>query len=164
MATAANFGATASHRKAKRSAEVVPDLYRLPGIRGVNAYLWMPRPNHSGTSETILFDCGWPWSGLGLTTSLADLGCRPGDLRAIAVTHGDFDHVGPLAALLTEGHAEIIAHELEAPRLASDRWRTLPGVGTSLDPMILAAGPAYRLWPPRPVQVTRPIQNGADDR
>ena len=27
--------------------------------------------------------------------------------------------------------------------------------------MILAAGPAYRLWPPRPVQVTRPIQDGA---
>ena len=68
--------------------------------------------------------------------------------------------MGPLAALLAEGHAEIIAHELEAPRLASGRWRTLPGTGASLDPMILAAGPAYRLWPPRPVQVTRPIRDG----
>ena len=111
--------------------------------------------------EAILFDCGWPWSGRALAASLAELGCGPGDLRAIAVTHGDFDHVGPLAALIAEGRAEIIAHELEAPRLASGRWRTLPGNGTSLDPMILAAGPAYRLWPPRPVQVTRPIQDGA---
>ena len=143
------------------SAEVVPGLYRLTDIRGVNAYLWMPRPGQSASGETILFDCGWPWSRRDLARSLTGLGCRPGDLRAIAVTHGDFDHVGPLAALLTEGHAEIIAHELEAPRLASGRWRTLPGVGASLDPMILAAGPAYRLWPPRPVRVTRPIQDGA---
>ena len=44
--------------------------------------------------------------------------------------------------------------------MASGQWRTLPGNGTSLDPMILAAGPAYRLWPSRPVQVTRPILDG----
>ena len=165
MAPAANFGATASHRKATRGAimrgaEIVPGLYRLGGIGGVNAYLWLPHPSQSAPGEAILFDCGWPWSGRGLTASLAELGCGPGDLRAIAITHGDFDHVGPLAALIAEGHAEIIAHEHEAPRLAGGRWRTLPGNGASLDPMILAAGPAYRLWPPRPVQVTRPIQDG----
>ena len=82
-----------------RGAEVVPDLYRLGGIRGVNAYLWMPQPGQSAPGEAILFDCGWPWSGRGLAASLAELGCGPGDLRAIAITHGDFDHVGPLAAL-----------------------------------------------------------------
>jgi glyoxylase-like metal-dependent hydrolase (beta-lactamase superfamily II) len=156
-----DFGAIALHRKAKRSAEVVPDLFRLPDIRGVNAYLWMPRINQSAPGEAILFDCGWPWSGRALAASLAALGCGPGDLRAIAITHGDFDHAGPLAALIEESRAEIIAHELEAPRLASDQWRALPGNGASLDPMILAAGPAYRLWPPRPVQVTRPIQDDA---
>ena len=143
-----------------RGAEVVPGLYRLGGIGGVNAYLWLSEPGQSARGEAILFDCGWPWSGRDLTASLAELGCGLGDLRTIAITHGDFDHVGPLAALIAEGHAEIIAHELEAPRLASGRWRTLPGNGASLDPMILAAGPAYRLWPPRPVQVTRPIQDG----
>jgi glyoxylase-like metal-dependent hydrolase (beta-lactamase superfamily II) len=161
-APAAHFGTTASHRKANRGAEVVPDLYRLPGIRGVNAYLWMPRSSQSAPGEAILFDCGWPWSGRDLAASLAELGCGPGDLRAIAITHGDFDHAGPLAALVAESRVEIIAHELEAPRLASGQWRTLPGNGVSLDPMILAAGPAYRLWPPHPVQVTRPIQDGAE--
>jgi glyoxylase-like metal-dependent hydrolase (beta-lactamase superfamily II) len=161
VAPAANFGTTASHRKAKRSAEVVPGLFRIGGIRGVNAYLWMPRTNQSAPGEAILFDCGWPWSGRALAASLAALGCGPGDLRAVAITHGDFDHAGPLAALRYERRVEIIAHELEAPRLASGRWRALPGSGASLDPMILAAGPAYRLWPPRPVQVTRPIQDGA---
>ena len=142
--------------------EVIPGLYRLGGIGGVNAYLWLPQPGKSAPGDAILFDCGWPWSGRALAASLAELGCGPGDLRAIAITHGDFDHAGPLAALIAESHVEIIAHELEAPRLASGRWRTLPGNGTSLDPMILAAGPAYRLWPPRPVQVTRPLQDGAE--
>ena len=81
------------------SAEVIPGLYRLTDIRGVNVYLWMPRPGQSASGETILFDCGWPWSGRDLARSLTGLGCRPGDLLAIAITHADFDHVGPLAAL-----------------------------------------------------------------
>jgi glyoxylase-like metal-dependent hydrolase (beta-lactamase superfamily II) len=162
IAPAADFGATVSHRKAKRGAEVVPNLYRLPGIRGVNAYLWMPRATQSAPKEAILFDCGWPWSGRDLAASLAELGCGPGDLRAIAITHDDFDHAGPLAALIVKSRVAIIAHELEAPRLASGQWRNLPGNGASLDPMILAAGPAYRLWPPHPVQVTHPIQDGAE--
>ena len=143
-----------------RGAAVIPGLFRLGGIGGVNAYLWLGEPGQSARGEAILFDCGWPWSGRGVTASLAELGCGLGDLRTIAVTHGDFDHVGSLAALIAEGHAEIIADEHEAPRLAGGRWRTLPGNGASIDPMILAAGPAYRLWPPRPVRVTRPIQDG----
>jgi glyoxylase-like metal-dependent hydrolase (beta-lactamase superfamily II) len=143
-----------------RGAEVVPGLFRLGGISGVNAYLWLPQPGQSTPGEAILFDCGWPWSGRDVMANLAELGCGLGNLRTIAITHGDFDHSGPLAALTAEGRTEIIAHDLEAPRLASGRWRTLPGNGTSLDPMILAAGPAYRLWSPRPVQVTRPIQDG----
>ena len=172
IAPTANVGAIALHRKtmrgaamrgaAMRGAEIIPGLFHLDGIGGVNAYLWLPQPGQAAPGEAILFDCGWPWSGRALAASLAELGCGPGDLRAIAITHGDFDHAGPLAALIAESHVEIIAHEHEAPRLASGRWRTLPGNGMSLDPMILAAGPAYRLWPPRPVQVTRPIQDGAE--
>jgi glyoxylase-like metal-dependent hydrolase (beta-lactamase superfamily II) len=161
-APTANVGAFALQRKATRGTEVVPGLFRLGGIGGVNAYLWLPQLSQSARREAILFDCGWPWSGRALAAGLAELGCGPGDLRAIAITHGDFDHVGPLAALKAESRVEIIGHELEAPRLASGQWRTLPGNGASLDLMILAAGPAYRLWPPRPVQVTRPIQDGAE--
>ena len=154
----------ALHRKASRrnlhGAEVVPGLYRLADIRGVNAYLWLPRPSQSAPGETILFDCGWPWSGRGLAASLEGLGCGMSDIRTIAITHADFDHVGTLAALAAEGRAEILAHEFEAPRLASGEWRSLPGAGRSLDPMILLAGPAYRRWPARPVKMTRPIRDG----
>jgi glyoxylase-like metal-dependent hydrolase (beta-lactamase superfamily II) len=145
-----------------RRAEVLPGLYRLTDVRGVNAYLWMPRPDHSGIGEPILFDCGWPWSGRDVVASLIALGCQLGDVRTLAITHADFDHAGPLAALADKKRTEIVAHELEAPRLATDQWRTLPGAGASLDPMILASRPAYRLWSPHPVQVTRPIQDGAE--
>jgi glyoxylase-like metal-dependent hydrolase (beta-lactamase superfamily II) len=147
-------------RTATASTEIVPGLYRLGDIGGVNAYLWMPRPNHSDSGETILFDCGWPWSGRDLAASLARLGCRPADVRTLAITHADFDHVGQLAAFADEGHTEILAHEQEAPRLVSGQWRILPGAGRSLDPMILLAGPAYRRWPACPVKVSRPLCDG----
>ena len=104
IAPTANVGAMVLHRKALRGAtlrgaEIVPGLYRLGGIGGVNAYLWLPQPGQSAPGEAILFDCGWPWSGRDLAASLAELGCGLSDLRAIAITHGDFDHAGPLAAL-----------------------------------------------------------------
>ncbi len=82
------------HRGAFAQAEVVPGLYRLTNIRGVNAYLWMPQPDHPGTGETILFDCGWPWSGRDLAASLEGLGCQISDIRTLAITHADFDHAG----------------------------------------------------------------------
>jgi len=143
----------------KRGAEVVPGLHRLEDVRGVNAYLWMPRPGQSAPGGAILFDCGWPWSGRDLARGLTGLGCRPGDLRAIAITHADFDHVGPLAALADESRVEILAHESEAPRLVSGQWRALPGAGRSIDPVILLAGPFYWRWPARPVKITRPLRD-----
>ena len=142
-----------------RGAEIVPGLYRLTDIRGVNVYLWMPRPSQSTPGETILFDCGWPWSGRSLAASLEGLGCPIDDIRTLAITHADFDHVGPLAALADESHFEILAHESEAPRLAYGQWRTLPGTGSSLDPVILLASPFYRRWPARPVKITRPFHD-----
>lgn len=142
------------------SAEIVPGLYRLINIRGVNAYLWMPRSDQPDPDALILFDCGWPWSGRDLAASLTGLGCRSDRIRTLAITHADFDHAGQLAALAADGRAEIAAHESEAALLASDHWRALPGAGRSLDPVILAAGPLYRRWPPRPVEVTRPLQDG----
>lgn len=161
-AGAAQHAPTAAEPEARvqRGAAIVPGLYRLAGIYGVNAYLWLPQAGPSQANETILFDCGWPWSGRDLVTSLAGLGCRPRDIGALAITHADFDHVGQAAPLAAEGSAAILAHEFEAPRLASGRWRALPGSVTSLDPVILAASPLYRLYPARPVKVARLLRDG----
>lgn len=139
--------------------EIVPGLYRLAGIQGVNAYLWRPSSG-AEAAGAILFDCGHPWSGRELVTSLEALGCRPADIKAIAITHADFDHIGRLASLAAASGAAVLAHEQEAPRIASHRWRDLPGTGQALDPVLLAAPILYRLWPARPVRVTRPLRDG----
>ncbi len=46
--------------------------------------------------------------------------------------------------------------------MRSNRWRTLPGGDTFLDPVILATGVLYRLWPPQPTEVTRPVGDGEE--
>lgn len=139
--------------------EVSPGLYRLTRVQGVNAYLWHHKGG-SAESGPILFDCGWPWSGAGLIASLTAAHCQPTDLRAVAVTHYDFDHVGQLAFLAAASQAEVLSHRLEAPRIEGNGWRRLPGAGRSLDPSILAAPILYRLYRPRPVRVTRPLEDG----
>lgn len=141
---------------------IVPGLRRLPYLHGVNSYLWRPGESTHAEDGPILFDCGHPWSGREISASLAALECRPADIRTIAVTHADFDHVGRLAALATASHADIVAHVAEAPLLRSNRWRTLPVGDTFLDPVILATGVLYRLWPPRPTEVTRPVGDGEE--
>ncbi len=141
--------------------EIAPRLYRLAGLLGVNAYLW--RPDDGADAEgPILFDCGYPWSGRELAAGLEGLGCRPAHIRAIAVTHADFDHIGRLAPLAAAAGAEVLAHEQEAPRITASTWRRLPGSGRSLDPLVLAAPFFYRQWPPRPVRVTRPLRDGEE--
>ncbi len=142
--------------------EIAPGLYRLPSLRGVNAYFWRPGDDTRTDVGPILFDCGHPWSGREINASLSALDCRPAEIRTIAITHADFDHVGRLAALSAVSHAEIVAHAAEAPLLKSDRWRALPGGVRSLDPLILAAVLLYRLWPPQPTTVTRPVQDGEE--
>jgi glyoxylase-like metal-dependent hydrolase (beta-lactamase superfamily II) len=140
--------------------EIVPGLYRLPGIQGVNAYIWHPRADQRGAGEPILFDCGLPWSGRNLVASLIALGCQPTEVRTIAITHDDVDHVGRLAALQAVSAAEVIAHRLEAPRLARDRWREPPDLP---GPLNLVAAVADRLsarLPRHPVRVDRAVEDG----
>ncbi len=139
--------------------EIVPGLYRLPRVgQGANAYLWRPEKGDGRT--LVLFDCGWPWSGRGLVSSLTALGCRPEDIEVIAITHDDIDHAGWAAPLAALSGAEVIAHELEAPRLASRTWRTVPGNGGPVNWMRPAVGLLYRWWPHRPVRVTMPVRDG----
>lgn len=154
---------TPSHKGGvARQVEITPGLYRLAGLRGANAYLWRPGGDAGAADGPILFDCGYPWSGREIDASLTALNCRPADIRTIAITHADFDHVGRLARLAGVNRADVVAHTAEAPLLRSNHWRRLPGSGKSLDPVILAAGPLYRLWPPQPIQVTRPVRDGEE--
>lgn len=145
-----------------QKVNIVPGLHRLPHLHGVNSYLWRPGDSTHAEEGPILFDCGHPWSGREIAASLAALDCRPADIRTIAITHADFDHVGRLAALAAANHADIVAHVAEAPLLRSARWRALPGGDTLPDPVILATGVLYRLWPLQPTEVTRPVRDGEE--
>ena len=48
---------------------------------------------------------------------LEDAGCKPGDLKLIILTHGDFDHTGNAAYLRTKFGAKIAMHRDDAGML-----------------------------------------------
>jgi glyoxylase-like metal-dependent hydrolase (beta-lactamase superfamily II) len=139
---------------------VAPGLYRLAYLRSVNAYVWHPQPQQREGIEPILFDCGWPWSGRALVSSLAALSCRPAEIRKIAITHADLDHAGRLASLQAVSGAEVIAHAAEAERLTRETWRTLPGNRGAVNLVSGVAGMLSARWPPHPVRATCLVQDG----
>ena len=63
------------------------------GVGRVNCYLL-----HAGPGF-VLIDTGPPRARRALDKKLAGLGCAPGQLSLIVLTHGDFDHTGNAAYL-----------------------------------------------------------------
>jgi glyoxylase-like metal-dependent hydrolase (beta-lactamase superfamily II) len=58
----------------------------------------------------ILIDTGSKNSRAELERELESAGCRPGDLKLIVITHGDFDHTGNAAHLAAKFGAKIAMH------------------------------------------------------
>jgi glyoxylase-like metal-dependent hydrolase (beta-lactamase superfamily II) len=140
--------------------EVVPGLYRLADIRNVNAYVWHPRSEQRAETGPILFDCGWPWSGRVLVSSLAALACQPTEIKKIAITHADLDHAGRLASLQAVSGAEVIAHPAEAERLGQDAWRPTPE-NRWWTKIVASVSAMYATrWPRHHVRATRLVQDG----
>lgn len=88
--------------------EVVPGLHLVDAMQGgaVNAYVW-ERPDRGLT----LIDTGMPRDAAKILDFLQRLG--PGRLDRIIVTHGDFDHIGGLAAVQSATGARVICHAVE---------------------------------------------------
>ena len=139
--------------------EIIPGLHRLPGIMGVNTYLRFPSGSQPADVGPCLFDCGFPWSVRALVANMSALGCEPADLATIAVTHDDIDHVGRLASLQAVSGAQVVAHRLEAVRLAGDTWRELPAFQRLSCPL-KAVGGLYARRGRHPVRVGRPVEDG----
>jgi glyoxylase-like metal-dependent hydrolase (beta-lactamase superfamily II) len=138
--------------------EIVPGLYRVLGNRldGVNAYLWLS-PSDDGS---VLFDCGWPWSGKALATGLRRVRCAPEDLRVIAITHDDVDHSGRLAQLTSVSAAPVFAHSREIPRFERNSWRAVPGRAGPVDVIGIAAWAIYGRYPHVPIHGVQPLAEG----
>lgn len=61
-------------------------------------------------SGFVLIDTGGSNRRAELVKALEDAGCRPGDLRLIILTHGDFDHSGNAAFLRSKYGAKVGMH------------------------------------------------------
>src|SRR4030066_485477 len=79
----------------------------------------LPLPYHLGSVNCyliatdigyILIDTGGSNGRADLEKELESAGCRPGHLRLIVLTHGDFDHTGNAAYLREEFGARIAMH------------------------------------------------------
>lgn len=83
----------------------------------------LPLPLHLGKvncylistgSAFFLIDSGNSFNRQEIAQTLTAAGCRPGDLKLIVITHGDFDHTGSAAALRREFGARIAIHANDA--------------------------------------------------
>lgn len=59
----------------------------------------------------VLLDTGTSAKRSTVEAALASAGCQPGNLKLIAMTHGDFDHCGNAAYLREKFGAKIVMHE-----------------------------------------------------
>ena len=78
------------------------------GLGTVNCYLW------ETDTGFVLIDTGSSNRRSELESELTSVGCRPGDLALIVLTHGDFDHTGNAAYLCERFGANIAMHQDDA--------------------------------------------------
>jgi hydroxyacylglutathione hydrolase len=62
----------------------------------------------------ILIDTGFSWQRGKLRKTLETVGCMPGDLKLVVITHADFDHTGNCAWLQKKYKAPIAIHRAES--------------------------------------------------
>ena len=89
---------------------------RIIRLRGVNCYL-------VATAEGfVLIDTGTPEKRGALDAELERAGCRPGALRLIVLTHGDYDHAGNAAYLRDRYDTKIAMHPDDPGRVERADW------------------------------------------
>jgi glyoxylase-like metal-dependent hydrolase (beta-lactamase superfamily II) len=79
------------------------------GMGTVNVYLLR------AGDAFVLVDTGAPNARIRLHKNLESLGCLPGKLKLIVITHGDFDHSGNAAYLRRAFGAPVGMHAEDAP-------------------------------------------------
>lgn len=73
-------------------------------LRSVNCYLVK-----DGTGYTLI-DSSWSGKRKDLERELESFGCKPGNLKLVILTHGDFDHCGNAAYFQANYNAKTAMH------------------------------------------------------
>ncbi len=95
-------------------SEIKTIALALPFSLGcVNCYLIKTEAGY------VLIDTGSTNQRAVLEQELLKAGCRPGNLRLIILTHGDFDHTGNAAHLRRKFNAPLAMHPADFDRLCA---------------------------------------------
>ena len=113
-----------------------------------------------------IVDAGVPSSWDSLHDALRELGCTPGDLRGLVLTHAHFDHIGFAERARRELGLEVWVHENDVPltrrprQFAHERLRT-PYFLTQIDefPIVAALLRSRAFWP-SPIRDVRRYEDG----
>jgi hydroxyacylglutathione hydrolase len=97
---------TSGNKEENMQQEIKTITLPLPFKLGsVNCYLIESDTGH------ILIDTGCSNKRSELRRELESAGCKPGNLRLIVLTHGDFDHIGNAAFLREKFDTKIVMHK-----------------------------------------------------
>jgi len=86
-------------------SETTSSQIQTIAFRGVNCYLIKTN------SEFILVDSGFSNQRSNIESALDKAGVKPGNLRLILLTHGDFDHTGNCAYFRDKYQSKIAMHQ-----------------------------------------------------
>ena len=99
----------------------------------------------------ILVDTGSSNQRMVLENKLENTGCKPGDLKMIILTHGDFDHTGNAAYLGKRFGSKIVMHESDSGMLESGDmfWNRKKGnrIIRGITPLLFGFGKSNRIKP-----------------
>jgi hydroxyacylglutathione hydrolase len=85
-------------------------------LASVNSYLV------AADGGFALIDTSKPEKRTDLDARLSSAGCKPGDLKLIVLTHGDYDHAGNAAFLREKHGAKIAMHKDDSGRVEQGDW------------------------------------------
>jgi len=136
------------------------DFNIAPGVWGkkdlfVNYYIIQDRQSDAW----FLVDAGMKWSAPRIKAMAAELFGKDSRPAGIILTHGHFDHVGALPALLKEWNVPVYAHYLEMPYLTgkSSYPPADPTVGGGMMSTI------SWMYPTSPIDIAQNLQMLPDD-
>lgn len=116
--------------------EVLPDLYCFP-VQIVNI-VFIGNPN---SKEFVLVDAGMPDSEDMILAEVENRFGQDAKCKGIVLTHGHFDHIGALKALIGKWNVPVYAHKLEEPFLTGQT--DYPPPNTEVEGLVAKMSPFF---------------------